>query len=308
MNAYDKIEMLKPAIEQLYSKEGRSKVYISKLLQINRKKLSEKITEWKLPEAEPRRHLTPSNQKFLNKNKWLIKSRLDNDIAICDIALELKVTRDYLSKTIIPADSVLIQAKEDYILRLKNNAESRKESLMTQSRNDYDIQNLPNEIWQPVLGYENYMVSNKGRVKSLAKSYGQYHLITPSVNSKSGYVYVSLYKGNKRKNINLARLVAQTFLPNHSTETNTVNHKDGNKQNNSVENLEWLTQSQNNKHAYKVLKRSSPKKRFEFSKIIYKNKYEFKTVAALARFMQKSETQVKRYMDDPEKYDIRLIR
>lgn len=308
MNAYDKIEMLRPAIEQLYSKEGRSKVYISKLLQINRKKLSEKITEWKLPEAEPRRHLTPSNRKFLNKNRNLIKSRLDNDISICDIALELRVTRDYLYKTIIPADNVLTQAKEDYILRLKNNAVSHKKSLMEQSHNDYNIQDLPNEIWQPVLGYENYMVSDKGRVKSFAKAYGQYHLIAATMNPKSGYLYVSLYKKNKRKNINLARLVAQTFLPNHGADTDTVNHKDGNKQNNSVENLEWLTQSQNNKHAYEVLKRPLPKKRFEFSKIIYKNKYEFKTIAALARFMEKSETQVRRYMNDPEKYDIKLIR
>lgn len=308
MNAEEKLEMLKSTIKQLYSKEGRSKSYISKLLSVNRQKLSKKIAEWNLPEAEPRRHLTPSNQKFLNKHKNLIKSRLDNDTTITRIADELGVSRDYLQKTIIPADDILSQAKNDYITRLAEKSAKAKSDCMLKSSLEYNIVDLPDEIWKPIMGYDGYMISNYSRVKHFSKRYKSFHLITPAANAKSGYMYVSLYDKNKRRNINLARLVALNFVDGYDENHNTVNHKDGDKTNNAASNLEWLSQSQNNKHAYDVLHRKSPIKRYDFVKIIYKDKYEFKTVTALAKFMGKSETQVRRYMDNPSAHDIQLIR
>ena len=273
MTTNDKLEMLKSTVEQLYSKEGRSKRYIAELLKVNRKKLSDKIKEWNLKEAEPRRHLTPSNQKFLNANRNLIKSRLDNDIPIEDIAKELKVERGYLSRTIIDADDVLKQTKREYLNRMHNNAQTLRQRLMDKSSLDYDFKDLDGEEWRPILGYDGYMISNHGRVKHLSERYQTYHLVHAQTNAQNGRDYVSLYKNSKRKNLQISHLVAHAFVSGHSEVNCTVNHKDGNPKNNHADNLEWVSQSQNNQHAYTKLRRKpSDKRKYEFSKIIYKNK------------------------------------
>ena len=73
----DKIELLKDTIEILYTKEGKSLNYISNLLKINRKGVTNKVKEWGF--VSPQKHLVPSKQKFLNKNKDLIKSMFENN-------------------------------------------------------------------------------------------------------------------------------------------------------------------------------------------------------------------------------------
>ena len=171
MKSNEKAELLKQTISHLYSNEGRSISYISKLLQINRKTISGKIKEWSLPEPKPMRHLTPSNQKFLNKNRNLIKSRLDNNVSINAIADELKISRHTLYKTFILYDDVLKKAHDDYTNRIKTNALNRREQYKSDSRFDYNITPIPGEIWKPILGYETYEVSNKGRIRQLQKLY-----------------------------------------------------------------------------------------------------------------------------------------
>lgn len=97
------------------------------------------------------------------------------------------------------------------------------------------------EIWKDVKGYEGlYSVSNKGRVKSHIKN----RILSPQDNGV-GYFKVILV-GGKRAYIH--RLVADAFLPNPHNRTE-VNHKDSNPSNNSVENLEWVSSSENSKHA-----------------------------------------------------------
>lgn len=305
----EKAEMLKSSIAHLYSKEGRSISYISKLLEINRKTISSKIKEWDLPEPEPKHYLTPSNQKFLNKNRNLIKSRLDNGISVANIADELKISRYSLYKTFICNDAVLKKSHEDYINRKRTKTKNRLDDLKNQSSNKYGFENLENEIWKPILGYNGYYVSNKGRVKHYIKKYDDYILLTPTPNKDNGRMYISLQVNNTRKNLILARVVAHAFVNGHDDKHNTVNHKDGNIQNNNSDNLEWVSQSENNKHAYAVLHRSKVNfKRYKFDKIVYKNKYEFKTVAAFARFINKSETQARRYLDEPDKHEIKLVK
>lgn len=66
----------------------------------------------------------------------------------------------------------------------------------------------------------------------------------------NGYVYVYLYKNSKRNTYKVHRLVAETFLENKENKKQ-VNHKDGDKTNNCVNNLEWCTQSENQRHAFK---------------------------------------------------------
>ena len=167
---------------------------------------------------------------------------------------------------------------------------------------------MPNEKWKNILGFSKYMVSNYGRIKRWSKRRKDFYLISAFSNKNNGRLYVSLVSdNNETKNLNLSRVVAQTFIP-HDEACNTVNHIDGDITNNKASNLEWLTQSDNNKHSYKKLNRTKNRgKRYKFDYILYKGKYQFKTVAAFARFIGKSETQTRRYIDNAEKYDIKLM-
>ena len=101
------------------------------------------------------------------------------------------------------------------------------------------------EEWRDIQGYEGlYMVSNLGRVKSLNyHRTGKERIMKPSDNGH-GYLFVVLCKDGKDKNCRINRLVAQAFLPNPDNLPE-VNHKDENKYNNCVENLEWCDRSYN---------------------------------------------------------------
>jgi hypothetical protein len=115
------------------------------------------------------------------------------------------------------------------------------------------------ERWKPVKGYEGlYEVSSLGRIKSLSKRIdpGKCHrtypekLIKPGKDG-NGYLRVVLSDVNhKSKTHKLHRLVAEAFIPNPE-KLPVVNHKDGNKANDRVDNLEWVSISDNLKHAYK---------------------------------------------------------
>lgn len=102
------------------------------------------------------------------------------------------------------------------------------------------------ELWKDIEGYEGlYQVSTWGRIRSLYK--GRIKILKPDVNEK-GYLKVKLFAEGKGKNFRVNRLVASAFIPN-LYDLPQVNHKDGNKQNNSYTNLEWTTDEINKKHA-----------------------------------------------------------
>ena len=113
------------------------------------------------------------------------------------------------------------------------------------------------EIWKPIKGYEGlYEVSNKGRIKSLKRytnSKNEFGNIKQNHNEKilknntmkTGYVMTTLYKEGKPKSFFIHRLVAEAFI-NNPNNYKEVNHKDENKSNNNVENLEWCTRKYNN--------------------------------------------------------------
>lgn len=102
------------------------------------------------------------------------------------------------------------------------------------------------EEWKDVPDYKGlYSVSNLGNVKSEYTN----KLLKPSVD-RFGYVRFSATKNKKQKTLRIHRLVAEIFIPNPNNLPQ-VNHKDGNKLNNTIFNLEWCTDSDNKLHAYK---------------------------------------------------------
>ena len=98
------------------------------------------------------------------------------------------------------------------------------------------------EIWKNVEGYQDYFVSNLGRVKST--KYKTERILKPVYN-KNGYLYVSLYYNGKIKTCKIHRLVAKAFIPNPSGLPQ-INHIDENPHNNVVSNLEWCSAKYNN--------------------------------------------------------------
>lgn len=120
------------------------------------------------------------------------------------------------------------------------------------------------EIWKDIKGYEGlYQVSNLGRVKSLPrkiynngiigknKFYISKEKILKERIDHKGYFRVALCKNNIQKDYSIHRLVLENFVENVDNKP-CVNHIDGNKQNNNLENLEWCTYSENLNHAYKL--------------------------------------------------------
>ena len=104
------------------------------------------------------------------------------------------------------------------------------------------------EEWRDIVGYEGlYKVSNKGRVKRLqGKGCKQERILKPGKN-RGGYLRVKFWKDGKGINYKVHRLVAQAFIPNPQ-DLPEINHKDENKENNCVENLEWITHKENINH------------------------------------------------------------
>lgn len=100
---------------------------------------------------------------------------------------------------------------------------------------------MEKEIWKPVKGYEGlYEVSNKGNIKSLNyNKTGNEKVLRPADNGR-GYLYVVISKNGERKNMLIHRAVAEVFLEN-PYNLPQVNHRDEDKTNNSVENIEFCS-------------------------------------------------------------------
>ena len=112
------------------------------------------------------------------------------------------------------------------------------------------LEDLPHEEWRDVVGYEGlYKVSNFGRVKSFCNN--GVRILNPSSTENPGYYVVNLTKNGNQRTRYVHILVAQAFLPNPENKS-YVNHINGDKLNNCVENLKWTTPMENARHAWET--------------------------------------------------------
>lgn len=138
---------------------------------------------------------------------------------------------------------------------------------------------MENEVWKDIPDYEGlYQVSNLGRIKSLKrKVYAgrnrirwQYErILSNNKTNGNGYKVVSLNKNGESKNKYIHRLVAEAFISN-TNNLPQVNHKDENKQNNCVDNLEWCTCQYNSTYNDLHIKNGIKNRNNKYSKPIYK--------------------------------------
>ena len=108
---------------------------------------------------------------------------------------------------------------------------------------------MKKEIWNPVKDFEGlYEVSNLGNIKSLINRDGNGDKVLKSIPQKTGYVIVTLCKDKVQTVLLIHRIVGLSLIPNPENKP-CINHIDGIKTNNEVENLEWVTYSENARHA-----------------------------------------------------------
>ena len=106
------------------------------------------------------------------------------------------------------------------------------------------LNNKGGTMWVVIKGFKDYEVSTNGLIRKI-KNQKELKTYTTS----NGYVGIKLVGTDGRKGLRVHRLVAEAFLPNPDNKP-FINHIDGNKFNNAVENLEWVTTAENNQHAY----------------------------------------------------------
>ncbi len=141
-------------------------------------------------------------------------------------------------------------------------------------------------------GYENYIITDVNTVFNVKRK----KLIKVQVD-KDGYLVVQLWKNSKPKKFKMHRLVAMAFIPNPENKPQ-VNHINGIKFDNSIENLEWVTQSENMLHAYKIgLQKPSDKQKESASNLHAKlvlntqNGVYYKSIKEAAAFYGKYSEQ-----------------
>ncbi len=166
-----------------------------------------------------------------------------------------------------------------------------------------DLQDLPDEQWRDVVGYEGlYQVSNFGRVKSFHK--GKV-IIRKPVTLSDGYQQVSLDKNGKRKCMGIHVLVAKMFIPNPENKP-MVDHYDRNPANNTVRNLSWVTNSENQRRAVELGSKKcgcdNPRSNLsseqvrEIRRLYVRRSHEFGSVA-LAKMFGVSVSTIKRIVN-----------
>lgn len=144
---------------------------------------------------------------------------------------------------------------------------------------------MSNKIINNVKGFDKYTLSSDGSVSRFGK------ILKTSLSS--GYPKVTLKQNGLVKHYRIHRLLAEHFLPNPSN-LKEVNHKDGNRQNFSLDNLEWCTRSENENHAAKFLgkKYKPPSPESNFKPVVRSDGVSYKSVTEAARMNSRTVSSI----------------
>ena len=171
-------------------------------------------------------------------------------------AIEFTLTNFYQPSAAVEAKNFLSSVPYEVFMardlreknpELKAQISAAYYTIMSDEKIWLSTEDLPHEIWRDVVDYEGlYQVSNLGRVKSMA--FGTVKIRKP-VLANPGYLGLVIYKNNLPQSARIHVLVARAFIPNPEDKPE-VNHRFGNKKDNRVSELEWMTGEENKKHAY----------------------------------------------------------
>ena len=212
---------------------------------INESGLYSLIFSSKLPKAKEFKHwVTSEVLPSIRKYGYYIAPNIEN--ILNNMAQDLTSDRAELACLTAQTPAITLQIK----------------AMMTKILADYQkspnkpvelIEDLPGEIWKWFKGYEGvYQGSSEGRARSFFK--GKCRLLKPTPTHR-GYLGICLYvydektKKQRKKTFRLNRLIAETFIPNPENKPE-VHHKNNDKSDNSVENLEWVTDEENKAYAH----------------------------------------------------------
>lgn len=127
---------------------------------------------------------------------------------------------------------------------------------------------MEKEFWKEIEGFDNYQISNLGRVKNIKFD----RLVKPLLDNR-GYIMVNLYKNGKMKRLSLHRLIAIAFIPNPENKP-CIDHINTDRSDNRIENLRWCTQKENHNNPLSLMNHSKAAKGRTVSEEQKKNQSE----------------------------------
>lgn len=155
------------------------------------------------------------------------------------------------------------------------------------------------EIWKDIKDYPGYQVSNEGRIKSFKQS-KEGKILKPKISA--GYAGVDFRKDGRSHYGLVHRVVLSTFAPVENWEVLTVNHIDGNCLNNNLENLEWMTQSENTAYSRRVLQTGNRIRRVHIITLRGEEKF-YESATEAAKQLGVSKTAISNWANKKRSYE-----
>jgi len=200
--------------------------------------------------------LSNDNNKFITTpvHRIIAQTFIEN--------LEKKSTVNYENK--IRNDNRVENLSWATMAEQMNHVWTVKPPIIKQKRKIKNLSDIEGEVWKVIPDYPLYLVSNFGRIKYSIRKKNLITRITDGNLTVHGYKTFIITNKNGNKLINIHRIVAEIFIPNPLNKE-YVNHEDGNKTNNHVNNLSWVTPAENVQHAHDTGLNSGKKKIYQLN-------------------------------------------